>query len=147
MFFLDFSFLDCHFEVALSLKYLPFLLVLATAFFFSACQDQGGIVDCNPSKPLDSSRGVCGETLTAASSYSESLSSNTRTITANSIPNHMVGLFGGGQGSLNPNAISAQSETYSITMNPVENASLTALLSTSGSGPNAGPQYSFGVLL
>jgi hypothetical protein len=49
-------------------------------------------------------------------------------------------------GSLNPNAISAQSETYAITTSPSVGASFTALLSTTGAGPSIGPQYSFGVL-
>ncbi len=102
---------------------------------------------CSSDQMLDQSRGACSETLSESNMFSETISGTNRIISANSIPNHMVGLFGGGQGSLNPNAISAQSETYTITMNPTENASLISLLSTTGSGPNAGPKYSFGVLL
>lgn len=102
---------------------------------------------CSSDQIIDTSRGACNETLSETPTYSETTSGSNRIISSNSIPNHMVGLFGGGQGSLNPNAISTQSETYSITMNPSENATLTPLLSTTGNGPNAGPQYSFGVLL
>lgn len=123
------------------MKYkIPFFAALLTAFLLTACQETSS-VDCNPSKALDSSRGACGESLTAASSYSESLSSNTRTITANSIPNHLVGLFGSGQGSLNPNAITVQNKIYGIALNPTVAASKTELLT------NTGPKAAFGVLL
>ena len=102
---------------------------------------------CESDQVLDSSRGACNEALAFTNSYNETISGTSRIITSNSIPEHMVGRFGMGQGSLNPNAISEQNETYTITMNPSEAASLTSLLSTTGMGPNAGPQYSFGVLL
>ncbi len=102
--------------------------------------------NCITDQVLDGSRGPCGETLTITPQYSESVSGTTRTITSNSIPSHMVGKFGGGMGSLNPNAISAQSETYNVTTTPSAASSFTALLSTIGMGPNVGPQYSFGVL-
>ncbi|WP_296385793.1 YHYH protein [Winogradskyella sp.] len=121
-----------------------------------ACEQPSGYVsnnsdtddsDCESDQVLDSSRGACNETLAFANSYNQTILGNNRIITSNSIPEHMVGRFGMGSGSLNPNAISEQNETYTITMNPMESASLTALLSTTGIGPNAGPQYSFGVLL
>lgn len=102
---------------------------------------------CVTDQMLDSSRGACNETLTFSNAYSETILGANRTISSNSIPEHLVGRFGMGQGSLNPNAISAQNETYSMTLNPTEANTLTALLSTTGMGPNAGPQYSFGVLL
>ena len=102
---------------------------------------------CESDQVLDSSRGACNETLVFTNSYNETISGTNRIISSNSIPEHMVGKFGMGPGSLNPNAISEQNETYTITMNPMEASSLTSLLSTTGMGPNAGPQYSFGVLL
>jgi hypothetical protein len=102
---------------------------------------------CTSDQVLDNTRGSCGVSLSFTPSYNETISGTIRTITSNSIPNHMVGLFGGGQGSLNPNSISQQSETYDITTSPIVASSLTALLSTTGAGPNAGPQYSFGILL
>jgi len=105
------------------------------------------IPPCTFDQVLDNTRGVCNDTITFTSSlYTESISGAIRTITSNSIPNHMVGLFGGGQGSLNPNAITQQSETYNITTSPII-SSLTPLLATTGTGPSAGPQYSFGILL
>lgn len=104
------------------------------------------IDDCTTDQVLDASRGACGVTLTFTPQYSETVSGTTRTITSNSIPSHNVGLFGGGMGSLNPNAISAQSETYGIAKNPTVGTSFTSLISTTGAGPNIGPQYSFGVL-
>lgn len=53
----------------------------------------------------------------------------------------MVGLFGGGQGSLNPTAIAAQSETYTVATNPSEANNWTPLLG------EIGPDYSFGIVL
>lgn len=100
--------------------------------------------DCTTDQVLDASRGACGETLTFTPQYSENISGTTRTITSNCIPSHNVGLFGMGMGSLNPNAISAQSETYAITTNPLPAANFTSLLQSTGTNP--GPKYSFGVL-
>lgn len=97
--------------------------------------------DCASSITLDTSRGACNETLNVTPSFSNTVNGNTRTITTNNIPNHMVGLFGGGQGSLNPNAISAQSSTYTVTSSPTVANNLTPLLGADG------PDYSFGVLL
>lgn len=117
----------------------PLFFAFAAVLFLTACQKEA--VDCNPTNTLDTSRGACGESLTAASAYSESVSGTTRTITANSIPNHLVGLFGSVNGSLNPNAISVQNERYTITTTPVAAASKTELLS------NVGPKAAFGVLM
>ncbi len=104
-------------------------------------------INCTSDQVLDNTRGACNETLPYNSEFTQSTTATTRTITANSIPDHLVGLFGAGQGSLNPNAISEQNETYTVPLNPTIAGSLTSLLSTTGTGPNAGPQYSFGVLL
>jgi hypothetical protein len=102
--------------------------------------------DCTSDVVKDSSVGSCGQTLTFTHQYNESVNGTIRTITSNSIPQHMVGIFGGGQGSLNPNAITEQSETYNITTTPTIASSMTSLISTTGNGPNVGPQYSFGIL-
>lgn len=99
---------------------------------------------CSTDQVLDASRGNCDITLAINPSYNESMSNGNRLITANSIPSHMVGKFGQGPGSLNPNAISAQTESYTITMNPSAASSLTPLLGTAGT--SLGPQYSFGIL-
>lgn len=115
-----------------------------------ACEDNNdGISEetCSTDQVLSNERGACDETLALVSEYEQSISSNTRTIEANNIPDHQVGLFGRGTGSLNPNPISAQDETYRIPINPSLSANFTPLLSTSGSGADAGPQYAFGVLL
>jgi hypothetical protein len=120
---------------------------------FCACKgsDDNVLVDdtedCESSQVLDDSRGVCEQDLAPEPLYNQSVQGNTRTINSNSIPAHLVGLFGGGQGSLNPNAITEQSQTYRINSSPTTTSSFTALLSTSGTGRNVGPQYSFGVLL
>jgi hypothetical protein len=47
-------------------------------------------------------------------------------------------------GSLNPNAISPQNESYTIPVNPTEANEFTSLLGTTGT--DLGPQYSFGIL-
>lgn len=103
--------------------------------------------NCTIDQILDDTRGDCNVSLPFSSVFTQSTSGITRTINANSIPNHMVGLFGAGLGSLNPNAISEQNESYTISLNPTFSGTLTPLLSTTGTEPNAGPQYSFGVLL
>lgn len=102
--------------------------------------------NCTTDQVLDDTRGVCNETLPFDSSYHQTISGSVRTITANSIPNHKVGLFGKVAGALNPNAITEQSETYQISSNPSIASELTPLLSTQGVVPNAGPQYSFGII-
>ena len=117
--------------------------ILLSAVIFGCSKS----TDCSPTQSLDSTRGACNTTLSFSNQYNESISGNIRTITANSIPDHMVGLFGSASGSLNPNAITEQSETYQISVSPTESSIFTPLLSTTGSGPSAGPQYSFGVLL
>jgi hypothetical protein len=53
----------------------------------------------------------------------------------------MVGLFGQGAGSLNPNAITEQNETYTITTSPENTGNLIATLGANG------PDYRFGILL
>ncbi len=100
---------------------------------------------CTSDQSLDDSRGVCTETLSWQNAFSESQQGNFRVINVNSIPVHKVGKFGQGTGSLNPNAISEQSESYSISINPSEASQFTPLLLTTGS--TVGPQYSFGILL
>jgi len=128
------------------------LTILLLAVLFFACEkDEDPILlietNCITDQALDNSRGACDQTLAFTPQFSESIVGITRTISSNSIPNHNVGLFGMGSGSLNPNAISEQNETYSITTQPIISNTLTPLLSTEGSGRDVGPQYSFGVLL
>ena len=72
---------------------------------FCACKgsDDNVLVDdtedCESSQVLDDSRGVCEQDLAPEPLYNQSVQGNTRTINSNSIPAHLVGLFGGGQGS------------------------------------------------
>lgn len=121
-----------------------------------ACEQPDGYVinnsddddsGCVSDQVLDSSRGDCDQTVAFTNSFNQTILGANRIITSNSIPEHMVGRFGMGPGSLNPNAISEQNETYTISLNPSEANTFTPLLSTTGAGPNAGPQYAFGVLL
>ena len=97
--------------------------------------------DCTKGISIDRSRGTCSQSLSANSSVDISANNSTRTIQANNIPDHLVGLFGNVTGSLNPNAISAQNSTYRITTTPQLANRTTELLGSSG------PEYSFGVLL
>lgn len=119
-----------------------FGLVIGGAVLWSSCNKVDGqeAENCESDIVFDNSIGACSETLTEPSQYNESVSGATRTITANSIPDHAVGLFGNISGALNPNAISQQSETYHITTNPAMAASFTSLLGSNG------PDYSFGIL-
>ncbi len=133
------------------MKYTITILTLGMSAMiaFNSCkkEEEENTETCTSTQTLDATRGDCTESLAPAPAYNETISGTNRIISSNSIPSHNVGLFGSGQGSLNPNAILAQSETYTITTTPSENSTFTALLSTSGQGPNAGPQYSFGILL
>lgn len=134
------------------MKNILFTFASSLIIFIAACgtddttDDTVNEPDCTSDQALDASRGNCDETLSESSAFEMTISGNDRVISANSIPNHKVGLFGQVQGSLNPNAISAQNETYTVTLNPTEASSFTSLLSTTGTGRNVGPQYSFGIL-
>lgn len=116
------------------------ILFLIIACSSNSNEEEQIIATCESDQFIDTSRGSCNETLTFTPEYNESISGSNRTVTSNAIPNHKVGLFGSGQGSLNPNAISPQTENYSITTTPTLANSLTPLL-------NDGPAYSFGILL
>lgn len=76
--------------------------------------------------------------LGVSSQYSETVSQGNRRIVTNSIPNHNVGMF---PNSGNPHAISAQSDTYVVPLNPTDNNSVTYLTNSQGA-----PAYIFGVL-
>ena len=91
--------------------------------------------------PVDISRGECNVTLPWLSESNFTESYGYRTISANNIPSHNVGLFGQVAGALNPNAISPQNSLYQITLDPVKSTDLTPL-----QGPD-GPMYSFGIFL
>jgi len=116
-----------------------------------ACKDEDDdnddmTIDCTSDQVVDTSRGDCTELVPDTTSFEMVIAGTNLNISANNIPQHKVGLFGGGQGSLNPNAITSQNSNYSISSEPTEAASWTPLLAT-GTGMNGGPRYSFGVLL
>ena len=117
---------------------------LATNYDSSAKKEDNSCLYCFTDQVLDDSKGSCDQTLIYSSLYNETTQGNNRIITANSIPNHNVGLFGPVMGSLNPNAVSPQNESYTVPLNPTEANEFTSLLGTSGT--NLGPQYSFGIL-
>lgn len=122
---------------------LIFIISLSFIFILNSCNkdNEESNSDCSSDQIIDYSRGDCDQNLTPSSSYSETTSGNNRLINANSIPNHLVGLFGQVQGALNPNAISVQNENYLLTLAPNTTATYTPLLSSTG------PAYSFGILL
>ena len=101
--------------------------------------DTGGS-SCSQIVEVDDSKGVCSITLSEENQVSFTESGDFRIITSNNIPNHDVGLFGGGPGSLNPNPITVQNSTYQIDLTPSKVSNNTQLL-------NNGPVYSFGILL
>ncbi|RMG64855.1 MAG: YHYH protein [Bacteroidetes bacterium] len=93
--------------------------------------------------PVDlSERGACNQSLAFTPNVSLSESGSSRVITSNSIPAHLVGLFGQGPGSLNPNAIAEVQKTYTVPLSPSLAGTPTELLN-----PQQGPAYAFGVLL
>ena len=95
---------------------------------------------CNELYPVDTSRGACTESLSHTNQFNMTIEGDMRKITANNIPTHNVGLFGNVLGSINPNAITAQNNSYDIDFTPVKANNKTQLL-------NNGPTYSFGILL
>ena len=108
----------------------------------TASGESNDLQDCTNPILIDSSLGECSETLPYTPSFSIVENSNdTRTITSNNIPSHLVGLFGGGPGSLNPNQIKPQNNTYIIDLTPSVASEVTPLLS------NDGIDFSFGILL
>ena len=123
------------------MKYLPIILFL----FILSCDSNSTVSSeesCANLVSIDSSLGECSETLPYTPSFSNEENTNdTRTITSNNIPNHLVGLFGGGQGSLNPNQITPQNNTYIIDLTPTLASEVTPLLG------NDGIDFSFGILL
>ena len=108
----------------------------------TASGESNDLQDCTNPILIDSSLGDCSESLPYTPSFSIVENSNdTRTITSNNIPSHLVGLFGGGPGSLNPNQIKPQNNTYIIDLTPSIASEVTPLLS------NDGIDFSFGILL
>ncbi|MDW7690389.1 YHYH protein [Flammeovirgaceae bacterium SG7u.111] len=126
-------------------------LLLLLGLFIASCDGNDGEIeeevldpsDCDDVATVDlGNRGVCSESLSYTSEVNFSIDGDSRVITSNAIPDHKVGLFGGGQGSLNPNAIGEVEETYRIPLFPSLSGSITPLLSTT-----SGPQYEFGIML
>lgn len=117
---------------------------LFLAFAFVSCKDEEETdttgVNCSSEITFDNSRGDCDQSLAFTSQFSISSSNGNWIISANSIPDHKVGLFGRMTGALNPNAISPQNESYTITQNPQLTGNLVACLGANG------PQYRFGIL-
>jgi YHYH protein len=130
------------------MKTLKFLLFGILIFSLVQCSDTDTEEDdtttpeCTSDKVVDKSRGACNETLTLVPSVKIEIVGTNRVITANSIPNHKVGLFGNVAGSLNPNAIKAQNKTYTITNQPVKAAQFFSLTNATTLS-----LWSFGVLL
>ena len=90
--------------------------------------------DCTKGINLNSNRTECNTTLNYVPSVNVSVSGNTRTITANNIPDHKIAIAG-------PNSPTPQNSTYSVSTNPQIASRSTELLGSNG------PTYSFGVLL
>jgi hypothetical protein len=130
------------------MKTLKFLVFGTLIFLLSQCTDtetdDGGTStpECTSDKVVDKTRGACNETLTLVPSVKIEIVGANRVITANSIPNHKVGLFGNVAGSLNPNAIRAQNKTYTITNQPVKASQFFSLTNATTLS-----LWSFGVLL
>lgn len=101
-------------------------------------------LDCEDVATIEpiNQRGGCTETLAHTPEVTIAISGDQRIFSSNAIPDHRVGLFGGGAGSLNNNAISPIEDTYSIPLTPTLADSPTYLLD-----PTAGPRYEFGILL
>lgn len=131
----------------MKINYLLLLTALASAI--TACKDPElkAIDDyCESNQVVDTTRGACTEELFITSEFTQGVNSAEIIISCNNIPEHRVGLFGEGEGSLNPNAIRSQNSDYRINRYPEEFSEFTPLLGTTGFGAELGPQYSFGIL-
>lgn len=106
------------------MKYLAFFFLV----IFSSCgnhnsgDDEGTDTDCTDVESVFTialDTGGCTvdieSTLGTNSLYNETINGTTRTVTINSIPNHLVGQF---PNPGNPNTISVQNSTYSMTTEP-----------------------------
>jgi len=112
---------------------IPKSLLLISVILFSSCKkEEEESSDNSSNQVLDTSRSECNVSLSDPSTYTERNTITNRVITANSIRNHKVGLFGTGVSSIN--AISPQSESYTITVNQVLSSTLTPLLQSIGQG-------------
>ena len=126
-------------------KILIFIIIILNILIVS-CDDSDNSVNppnvnsdtggssCNQVVDVDDSKGACSVTLSEQNQVSFTESGGFRIITSNNIPNHDVGLFGGGPGSLNPNPITTQNSTYQIDLTPSKASNNTQLL-------NNGPVY------
>ena len=125
------------------------LLLFITLIFLFSCENDNEevISSCVSDLEIDQSRGDCNESISFNSEFNMTTTNNERIISSNNIPDHLVGLFGGGQGSLNPNEMSPQFENYVISCIPTVNPTLTSLLNDAGQDQNLGPQYAFGIML
>jgi hypothetical protein len=120
------------------------LMLMSSLVLFTACEEETTTAvalceDVNTVKPIEQ-RGACNETTGYSNSVNISVQGNQRVITSNSIPNHNVGLFGGGAGSLNPNSINPVTRTYRLTASPSLTGDMIKVMEN-------GPQYEFGILL
>ena len=119
------------------------ILLMSALFIFACSGDDEGetVVPCISDQIFSQSRGNCNVSLSVGTSFSENITENSKIISSNSIPNHMVGLFGNVPGALNPHSISEQNLVYNLPISPVIAQSLIPL-----QGAN-GPNYSFGIML
>ena len=117
--------------------------ILFLVIIFMGCQKENIVDDganCKALITVDTSRGECNIQLGYVNQVEFSILGDKRVITANNIPEHKVGLFGNSAGSLNPNGIKEQNNTYEIDATPIKSSSITELI-------NNGPEYSFGIML
>jgi hypothetical protein len=123
--------------------FLSSILILSLSLISCSEENVTDTTDgaCSSSIEVDTSRGDCTENLAFTPQFNMSITGDIRTISTNNIPDHAVGLFGNSLGSLNPNPISEQNNTYQMDETPSISGNVTQLLG------NNGPAYNFGVLL
>jgi YHYH protein len=99
------------------MKTLKFLFAFLVLISLVQCSDTDTeeetiVTVCTSDKVVDKSRGECNETLTLFPSVKIEIVGTNRVITANSIPNHKVGLFG--------NATTLSLWSFGVLLNGVE---------------------------
>ena len=122
-------------------NYTSTIIIIFTFALIISCDNSITLnsIDCTEIITYDNLKGDCSETLNHQNEVYFNTDGDLRIITSNNIPDHVVGLFGAGSGSLNPNQIEPQNSRYEIDLNPEKNDNLISL-------SNNGPTYSFGIL-
>ena len=122
-------------------------IFMSFAISFSACKkdETPQTTDCTNSKSYSVTNGLtCNQTPTGSSQYSATDNGITRSIRANGIANHQVGQF---PNAHNPNTISAQNHSFTVTSSPAVASTITPVFNETFQQTGQGRiGYQFGII-